>query len=139
MKNYLLANFRLHHFKSLGYMKLGNIRKSMQIRKPFVQKIKKLFPLQILGKITLPQIVFFFFQFPIFVFVFVQYLTQPTVQLCTHSTAVPTEYCEAHGEVDHEGKRVPGLLHLLGPHHNLQENIKNLPLPLYIKISVGYI
>ena len=42
MKNYLLVNFRLHHFKSLGYRKLANIRKSMQIRKPFVQKNKKI-------------------------------------------------------------------------------------------------
>ena len=38
MKNYLLANFRLHHFKSLGFKKLANIQKSMQIRMPFVQK-----------------------------------------------------------------------------------------------------
>ena len=38
MKNYLLANFRLHHFKSLGSRKLANIQKSMQIRMPFVQK-----------------------------------------------------------------------------------------------------
>ena len=38
MKNYFLTNVRLHHFKSLSCRKLANIRKSMQIRKPFVQK-----------------------------------------------------------------------------------------------------
>ena len=58
MKNYLLANFRLHHFKSLGYRKRANIGKTMQICKQFVQK--KFFPLQIcFGKITLPQTGFF--------------------------------------------------------------------------------
>ena len=36
--NYVLANI-LHHFsKSVGYRKLENIRKSMQIRKQLVQK-----------------------------------------------------------------------------------------------------
>ena len=38
MKNYLLANFRLRHFKILGSRKFANIQKSMQIRMPFVQK-----------------------------------------------------------------------------------------------------
>ena len=81
MKNYLIANFRLHHFKSLGYRKLANIRKSMQICKPFVQKniCFCLLP-YFLGKITLPQ--------PVkcstckvlnFKFLILQYLTQPNV------------------------------------------------------------
>ena len=35
----LLANFRLHHFKSVGCRKLANIWKSIQICKPSVQKI----------------------------------------------------------------------------------------------------
>ena len=62
----LLANFRLNHFKSLVYRKLANIRKYMQIRKPFVQKNEKnCFLYKFLGKLTLPQIVFL--QFPIFV------------------------------------------------------------------------
>ena len=39
MKNYLLTNFRLHHFKSVGCRKLANVRKSIQICKPFMQKI----------------------------------------------------------------------------------------------------
>ena len=39
MKDYLLAIFRMHHFISVGCRKLANIRKCMQIRKPFVQKI----------------------------------------------------------------------------------------------------
>ena len=43
MKNYLLANFRLHNLKILGYKKLANIRKSMQILKPFLQKNWKKF------------------------------------------------------------------------------------------------
>ena len=77
MKNYLLANFRLHHLKSLSYRKLANIRKSMQIHKPFVQKNKKnCFLYKFLGKITLPQIVFFF---PISIFCY--YLTQPNVHV----------------------------------------------------------
>ena len=59
MKNYLLANFRLHHFKSLGYRKFANISKSMQIRNPFVHKnIKNIFLYKFLGKITSPQTVF---------------------------------------------------------------------------------
>ena len=66
MKNYIFANFNLHNFKSLGYRKLANIRKSMQIQKPFVQKNKNnCFLYKFLGKITSPQIDFF--QFPIFV------------------------------------------------------------------------
>ena len=60
MKNYLIENFRLHNFKSLGYRKLENVHKSMQIRKPFVQKIKiKCFLYKVLSKITSPQTVFF--------------------------------------------------------------------------------
>ena len=43
MKNYLLANYRLHPFISLGSRKLANIQRSMQIRMPFVQKKKKFF------------------------------------------------------------------------------------------------
>ena len=62
MKNYLLANFRLHHFKSFGYRKLANIRKSMQILKPFVQK-KNSFIYKFLGKIISPQ---FFSNFQFF-------------------------------------------------------------------------
>ena len=65
MKNYLLANFRLHNFKSLGYRKLANVHKSMQIRKPFVEEEKNCFLYKFLGKITSPQTVFS--QFPIFV------------------------------------------------------------------------
>ena len=37
-----LSNFRPHHFKSVGYRNLAHIRKSMQIRKPFVHQTKKL-------------------------------------------------------------------------------------------------
>ena len=56
MNNYLIANFRLHHFISLGYRKLANIRKSMQIGKPFVQKnIFFCFLPNFLGKMTSPQ------------------------------------------------------------------------------------
>ena len=43
MKNYLLANYRLHPFISLGSRKLANIQRSMQIRMPFVQKKKNFF------------------------------------------------------------------------------------------------
>ena len=65
MKNYLLANFRLHHFKRLGYRKLANIRQPMQICKPILQKNQKnCFLNKFLGKITSPQTVFP--QFPIF-------------------------------------------------------------------------
>ena len=50
----------MQHLKSLGYRKLANIRKSIQIRNLFVQKNKKnCFCYQILGKITSPQTVFF--------------------------------------------------------------------------------
>ena len=59
MKNYLLANVRLHHFKSLGYRKLANICKCMQIRKPFEQQQKNCFLYKFLGKVTSPQTVFF--------------------------------------------------------------------------------
>ena len=53
MKNYLLANFRLHHFKSLGYRKLEKIRKSRQICRLFEQKnLKNCFLYKFLGKIT---------------------------------------------------------------------------------------
>ena len=56
MNNYLIANFRLHHFISLGYRKLANIRKTMQIGKPFVQKnIFFCFLPNFLGKMTSPQ------------------------------------------------------------------------------------
>ena len=64
------------NFKSLGYRKLANIGKSMQIRKPFVQK-KICFPYKFLGKITSRQIIFF----PISNFCC--YLTQPNIQYCT--------------------------------------------------------
>ena len=41
-QNYFLSNFWVHIFKSVGYRKLANIRKSMQIRMPVVpKKIKK--------------------------------------------------------------------------------------------------
>ena len=75
MKNYLLANFRLHNFKGFGYRKLANVHKSMQICEPFVQKNKKqnCFLYKFLGKITSPKTVFF----PISNFCY--YLTQPTV------------------------------------------------------------
>ena len=53
MKNYLLANYRLHPFISLGSRKLANIQRSMQIRMPFVQKKKKLLPYYF-GKIASP-------------------------------------------------------------------------------------
>ena len=48
-QNYFLSNFLLHIFKSVGYRKLANIRKSMQICKPVVpkkkfNKIKNAFP-----------------------------------------------------------------------------------------------
>ena len=66
MKNYFLANFRMHNFKSSGYRKLANVHKSMQIGTPFVQKNKKnCFLYKFLGKITSPQTVFS--QFPIFI------------------------------------------------------------------------
>ena len=65
MINYLFVNFRLHHFKSLGYRKLANFHKSMQIRKPFVPKIKNCFHYKFLGKKISPRIVFI--QFSIFV------------------------------------------------------------------------
>ena len=41
-KNYFSENFRLHHFRSVGYRKLANIQKSKQICMPFVHKIKQI-------------------------------------------------------------------------------------------------
>ena len=92
MKNYLLANFRLHHFKSLGYRKLANICKSMHIRKPFVQKNKKnCFLYKCLGKIISLEVVFFYFKF--LLLFDPAYCTVYTVQVSNPRRS--SEYCRA--------------------------------------------
>ena len=81
VKNYFLKNFRLHHCKILSYRKLANIRKSMQIRKPFVQKkILLCFLPNFFSKMTSPQPV------KCSILNFLYYLTQPTVQCTLYST-----------------------------------------------------
>ena len=75
MKTYLLTNFILLHFKSLGYRKLANIQKFMQIRMPFVQTNIFFFFLPIcFGKMASPQTV------KCSISICLHYLTQPTVQ-----------------------------------------------------------
>ena len=92
MKNYLLANFRLHNFKSLGYRKLANVHKSMQIRKPFVQKNKKIVSFtNFFGKITSPQTVFF----PISNFCY--NLTQPSVHTGLSYSTPSVVFCAKKG------------------------------------------
>ena len=70
----ILANFRLHHFKSVRCRKLANIRKSMQIRKLFVQKNKFFcFLPNFLCTMTSPQLV------KCLISNFCYYLTQPSI------------------------------------------------------------
>ena len=81
MKNYLLAYFRLHYFKSLSSRKLANNQKTMQIRMPFVQNnIYFCFLSNFLGKMASPQPVKYSISNLLY------YLTQPTVQWLTDST-----------------------------------------------------
>ena len=55
-----IKNFWLHIFKSVGSRKLPNIRKSMQIRMPNLQRKKfKKFLSIFVGKMSLPQTVYF--------------------------------------------------------------------------------
>ena len=58
--NYFLSNFSVHIFKSVGYRKLANVHKSMQIRKPVVTNIFFFKCLSyFFGKMSLPQTVYF--------------------------------------------------------------------------------
>ena len=84
MKNYLLANFRLHNFKVWATGSLQMFTNPCEFASHLCKKIKiNCFLYKFLGKITSPQTVFS--QFPIFVTIWPSLLDKRVGRLLNHT------------------------------------------------------